>query len=1577
MTEFQHPTFDNPVSSILKTTLGVGNPIKSVSDYLWGIVGALKNNAGKLDVESIFTRPVGDIPSKGKSTRDFLKKPMRQFLSTMDPHGIVANRSRLKEIAINSMEYKELLRDIGVTGGAGSRLRNSFFAEIQKSYIANHGGDNPILLWDKAKRALFYGSTTTGFAPIPVAQPFHGGNFSALAEARINIGYNSYTSFGLTAMSSSSVTSLSPIEAIYLGLNREAAKYSSGASPIFRSLSRLRRTQLGLVNSSGKQLTVGQLLQPGEYIKGASSVFTQAAMGLKNVVGFQGSGVPLQRLISSRADASAAINIITRSGAVPHIGGLILNTKSQLQAFKQARQVLDSYSEKMLEQYKALGISEYYPYIKPEYIGGLSKNMVVPYVEGIRRVFGDPSITGGFAKKGLFQMFKVGPLSPSQLGRVGRGAFPTFATYEGLEDAVGSGITNMAFRGMPLTVGVMDFKNALSSRLFTQEGGAILTRSGAKKLAQRLPMGQVVLGASDIGKLKQIEELISAATGSSIGLLTEGKSVLNLGTNFTAQDVHIATLLSKKGNAVHAWKDLTDIQKSLRKVLLRGGKGKARRLHPYTGTLKAVAGHTLSTVETRGDSVVLSFMSKRDMVPGASELEIGGRRLTAVRVAKGHPMFNYTGDADVLVSRDEFLKMSQDNVFLNTFFSRARSAGKFDLVRSRISAIGETTVTGTTNVGQIGHSVPTFSLNNYKKVAAQARALVDEWSASGDPALMKLASSIYSGAGSGPSKALSQLGLRGISSFIITGGMRSDFMHDINVMRGQRLTPTKILSLVSGARLLGYSSPEDSPIAAPFLRMFNAKAGGEFGINYATGRVYAKESSALKAAMGHMLGMGLQAPTGDVVTIANGRFMRNGVPLEALPGLSSFTHQAGGVPFSQLKGTMLAKSRKITYIDLGKRVPISLGGKAPRMVRYLPISTDILRLNKGVGGRLVVGGNHPGYNLVRLLHQLEAGISPSELEGSISAYSRSLLGSMSRQVKGTRGALEHSMTVNVRSSIGVRLAPQRSMEFTHENFLDSKHAFDVYIGESELDDFFRRRTSMVPEEINVLKKRLKDRGYLYTMIAADPTQRPEHQALVRLRVGKGYSSNRIGQINLSANPMLFKMFERDVDRDKLSMYFMDALQTVDDKVMEDAILRQEARLRPSLYMHKYELLKERGDYVGSLGKKAKNFLRNAAEAIGIEHLTAYFSQKTQAHFGYTIGRAVDRWIGTLAFGSAEELSSMAIKPEAQALANRFRAGMSADKMSAFNAVYQSIYQGGVQKGAKAPLLDLAESLVGMREKALEKGLTYEQITDEISSSVAEFIKHQTKRREFYSSPYLLRKAGAEDSSLRHILADLERGAVQNLKDSDISRLQSAVDLQASKLIGEVLGIGYAIQPGIGKIPTNVRSVLEDKARPGADLGKKVAAQIYGDTELEAGSISNLKKLIEKEKKAATESKSLVNIFEGLSANKKAIFVGAAAGLGVLAFGGLMSPSAPMPPAIDDSQPTDMGPAIAGGNSRLYGAKTLPANNIVPFAGSRGYSPVRRPSSNTSFTNVRVTDRTRTVHPYISEKQAYRQMNSDF
>jgi hypothetical protein len=91
----------------------------------------------------------------------------------------------------------------------------------------------------------------------------------------------------------------------------------------------------------------------------------------------------------------------------------------------------------------------------------------------------------------------------------------------------------------------------------------------------------------------------------------------------------------------------------------------------------------------------------------------------------------------------------------------------------------------------------------------------------------------------------------------------------------------------------------------------------------------------------------------------------------------------------------------------------------------------------------------------------------------------------------------------------------------------------------------------------------------------------------------------------------------------------------------------------------------------------------------------------------------------------------------------------------------------------------------------------------------------------------------------------------------------------------------------------------------------------------------------------------------------------------------MSPSAPMPPAIDDSQPTDMGPAIAGGNSRLYGAKTLPANNIVPFAGSRGYSPVRRPSSNTSFTNVRVTDRTRTVHPYISEKQAYRQMNSDF
>lgn len=1561
--------FDNPLQSILSENLGKGTGPKNISEYLWaGVRGAV--SSGKTEffkLGGLSSNNLGNL-SKG-NTKATLRKPMAQFLRDIDPYEVGLNSSRLERITFGSQEYSDLTKNLG---GRAKRFLDklSGLSFTDKDF----GDSNPILLWDKSRRALFYGHEATGFAPVPISGQ------GLLDSNIVNIGYTRVSSSGFR----SDFGSKSFIDLAYKALKSSTDDYFS----TLRSLRKIRKLNLPGKNIKKKELKLRSMLRSGTTFRGMDISFYSAMMGSSELYnidysfgGFAEIGVsPIRahHLVNKLENITAALNTLRKTGKIVDSGDINLQGLSKVEAFDRLTSLVNEFPKELSNiLYGGEQVNDFYAYLKAEYLLGVDKNLFLPNVRLLKDVFGDLPLHEGALKKGMFHMSKVGPIQRSQVSRLGTRAFPRYILNSFADIAESSSIENLALRGLPLTIGVLDTTDELASRLLTQEGGQILTPLGEKFLRQQVFSGQAVFGASDLAQRAKLEDFLEAITGKKISLASFANQTLNLETTYSNVDVDRAI------NKHIKTKDLTDTQKSLRKTLLKG-KGRGRRAHHFAGTIKAMAGHTLTTVESRGDSIVLNFKTTEDYTPGAYELVTGARRSTAVRPTDSHYLKELANKAGIegvhmLVGKDEFMKMSPGIILVETFFEQvSRHPGGKAIIES-ITGGKYREIVGVGSQGNITRSVP--ALGSLKEAVEKIKRLLSSWENGSDPGLKSLAEKILKGEKLNPEAFQAEMqkaGVAGIRIFHTSGGMRADFMGDINLLRSQRFGVQKLLTMGAGTRLLGYDTPMDHPVFRMFYDSLLRSRPGQFRIDSETLTLRFARNSELKEILEKMAGIGLTvSDRRKVARLENGKIIYKDNVLDSVPSLESFRFkETGGIEKQALKNTVVGKGT--VFLDLGKSVRVKIGDKETT-IRHLPIASNYLSLDKSMSGRVIVGKTSPAYNLINLINRLEAGEDPGGLAEDIGTYITRFTKEIPRKTKNRAGILEKQTTTLVSMATRVRLIPQRGSRFNRKNFSDVSQAFEVNVGQAEIMDYLARKETIDPEGVKAIREKLDKKGFTYTLLTADPTQRPEHQIVVKLFMDREISKSKIGQLNLSMHPVLFRMFERDTDRDAIIAYLLEGMgKKINPEELETLYKKQQELLKPFLAWHHYELLNK--GPVENFLDAAKKHLISAGDIVSGGRLSEYLSQKMEAATGYNIKRAFDDWINVLAFGDEEEVAKMAIKPEAKALATQYRQSITKQKMGIVDAAFQAVYQSGVSKGKISNANILARSLLDISERAVKEGMSLEQITDLAQVSVKQFLTTESKdkRREIFAMAHALKLSGDENfNAVDEILKDLQNGADYNSIAGKIDKLGDKTIEVVSRIMAETLGVGAALNEQIGKKPVNlvrqVRSRTSSKINPLTQI-----AEMIDESDVTPGASSPASDTL---KEAATRVSSWQDIINNITKNKYALGIGAgAATLGAIGLGiGSMDPQISPPPPIDVSQPMDIGPQIGplSNNLRLDSSRPVALSAKSSASGNRSYGNVVQINGNQSFVNLNIRDTTRVIHPYSLESNARRSMNSDF
>ena len=1547
MTDFSSPNsgpqFDNPIYHIMNNVLGnKGQGSKNLSQYLNRVVEAVQQ-------------------THLSSTLLESDLPYRTFLKKVDKYGIGANLDKLRRVP---------LFDQGAVTSEASGILTSLFGSQQSNRsvrnlvnalttTSRNVGATPLeLLYDANASALFYGAQDMGYFPVPV-----------MSQGILSRGYKK------SVITPHAFTD-------YIGDIVSSLPYSYGAETLASQL-------------VSKNKNLNSLLRPQPRINGVSSLFTDITSAFGRL---HTTSPGLDTAIRQRANASGLINIMTRSGRIPsgvNPGGL--NT---LSFFRETRRELEAFPERFLEELNQLdpNLANYYHYIKPEYYLGGGKAIQLPNYRFLSSVFGNLTPTKSMLEKGFHQIFKRAELQPRHIARLGTKAFPRYITQGRKDFAKSIGRDTFMLQGLPLKIGVIDFETALHSRLSTQESGTILTRAGESIFAQALPKSRVELGASDPATIAQIEKLFG------VNLPLDDRVTLDRPFSFNVREFTEAIeatpeewkVLLKEGN-------ITPEQRLFRKLFRRRGT-----YHSQTGSLLSANNSRITSAQVRGDKVIIDFSTTggnvllNNLAP-AMELEVSGRRETAVfnkEYEKTAALAEKMG-VHLLVPRDEFFKMMPEDILLSTFMDNTVLAKDLSRntrrkirsqIRKRLPGMSVENISVWVNnqIKQLRRKTAVIKDNDVAGTVAEIRAMLTDWSSGSEgDSLKQIADKVIYGEQLTLDSAVkTQLGIRSITMFSASGGLRSDFMGDINPMKGARLTASKALMLAQGTRLLGFNKPTDSPL---FNLIHKKLSGGNIAIDPDTFMVSLKEGAPIRRAMQAIAGIGLEAPgrLDEVVRIGKDGLSFRGSTLNKIPLRANFRHRAGGVRFGDLEHTLLDKNMPdLLFLDLGKPVEINVGGHK-RPIRYVPFMKNYLRTNKGQGGRLTVNTKDVAEPFLYLINKLEHGISTDNIQQQLSDYIGKFIASIPRQAGSKRGRLEDVETINISSAFRARLTAQRGGATNISNVMDLDSLFDIRMSRSAFEDYVTRRKYKDPETTKNILEQMRTQGYVDVLLTADPTQRPEHQLYTRLRIDpKAEARAKLGQFDVSMNPLLFRLLERDVDRDVATLFPLLGFGDYKPGEMDEQLARQTRAIRPFVYVHHLEMLKNKS-YITPMENKIKEFMHGTLDFLGVgkNSFTSFLSQKQQAHFGYTISRAVDRWMDTVITADEAVLGGFGIEEKAIGLVSDARRAFDKDFLGAATALRQSIFQGGVKKGIDSPLLDLAESLVGLRETALEKNMTFQQIQDAGYNIVSKFLTQtdtgdvlDDSLRTFMASDYLLLRHYGSRDAVDKVLGGLEEGLKMNSQEaiSRVKEIRGILQEQAARVLGASLGVGYALQPHIKNKPKNLRSVLEDTLYPGTDTIKKVAGTILETSDIDPGIAPELDEVtdaIGKAKEAkdiAAKTKGLQNIIKN---NKKSLLYGSLAGIATLALGGVASSFAgsPLPPPIDVSQPQDTGPNLEG-ITRVFS----PTQGIQRRSmGNRQYSDIMKANTFPSTTNVHFIDEYGSRNDFMLDKQLNRQLYSDF
>lgn len=1578
------PQSDNPTSHILNNILGVGRSTTSFADKLdmLGYTGG---------------------PKDFWKTLQYDKYNAATRLGEMEAFHGSGGAGRL----FTELKKRRLL------GGDVSR---STFEKL------GQGGD---LYFSRKSQALFFRSGAE-FSPLPLQ----------VGPGLVSRGFsrrtaNMFQQLGRAdSWDPSGDRTRTYTEGFYEALHKNIAGRNLDSIDLHKIIrNKVSKTKLAMIGyQGGEKITTGpaleSLLGGNEYARGRRISGSAQTTGLKaKLVEFAGTTDPFfERARKFRLALHAEAAITKTSGRyIPReFSAALGRTVSVGEAFGHIEKWKNEFFEEVPKAFERLGVAGLHALTKGEYLID-PDNMVFP-TPLAGKVIGD-AIINDFRTKGRTQDYKMQGVTKAHAKRmVDMGGRP-IASFMTREQYKYLAQTGSVFHGGPRRVAVLDFESELYSKLFTQEGGSMLTPFGASYQATEHTIGTIKLQGVSSSTIKNLESVFRNEFSVGLGTQHPGSSI-----DFNEND--IKTVLAAKTEA--DIKRLKPKHKALHSLVMErrktGGVWKSVA-RPGHGVWRAVAklGGNLGTLSMTDSGITMSFMSSEPMSPRSVETVTGSRRFTSFAVAKTHRLSKVLKELGLrgiheAISVEEILKMGP-TAFMEQFYSSLERSGELnrlpDILGPAYKGFRHVRVPG------VKARIPVAMVTDEATAYARAVQAVKGWQEGSDTKLQKLATEIQHGTSVALSgMKLAGTGIRGIRVFSIGGSVRSDFQMDINIMKPVKITPGKIRMMAMGSAAMGYSTPMDDPL---FRVLTSRGSWGKGGVKMdpATMDMVLSEKNAFRQYTRTLMGAeaGLN-PNQTIKVTRDGLYRQTksggSLKLKALPDYAKFAHGEAGVTFADLSDTIFDRrfTQRMMAIDLGAPVTMEVMGKQVS-TRYLPVPLSFARTRRGPNGRLVLSSGHPAEHFTKAFNILEANpdilLNPNDPKNQ-AAYQK-FMGLMSKghnkilgDFRGKKGLFDRLNTVVIKDATAVRLVPQMSNLYKAG---DLTSVFDVGISESDIDDFLLRKYGTTLKEAKAQKggaaKKFVDAltgGHARVALGADPMQSPEHMIIAKLRMQSAVKGSKVGEMNLAIHPLLHRLFRRDTDKDRITMILLDALDNTGKlgTGFDDRIARQTEKLKTFALWDQYQSARKS---VGA-GSPLIDFMKDTAMKAS-DMVRAFTGQKVSAHGGYSIMRAVDRFMPALISLGEDARSFVRGMPDVSSeFLSAIRAPYLNDpaRMSHAYTVAHNIFQGGVQKGSetsKASLDKLKRDLVMLGQRYKEGGvasLNYDEIVEKSSSLFDEFLR-TTKYHTGVSTDYVLdlaaRSMNISKVSLDAMKADLKRGMEAGLSQAEQTRiagvaekLDSMMVSGMSRLLGEFIGVGHVVGAMAKRSTRTLMSMIEDRAFDTSDESAWATASMFAGSDVPkpASGAGRMRKAVGRATSAEASStqkmSKAIAKFLGEASAGKAFYVGGA--VGVLGYamtvgGGMTIPpnEAPLPPPVDVTQPYDRGPAVPplSRDAKVYGygGSVSPRPSRARAASIRGQNFDNGGSYQRS--NFSIKDYRDPVSPHMIERRMKSVSESDY
>ena len=1294
-----------------------------------------------------------------------------------------------------------------------------------------------------------------------------------------------------------------------------------------RAIKKVRGTKLAALNGPVpiNDLRIGSITLSSTLSRGLSTPFEQGYVSsLYAPIGYSDDAMSFADSLSRYRSATSAFSMLAKTGGRSVFKELSpkenITSSEALELINQYRtDYLHSALPKFLTQ---LGVQDSYLYGKADFLGNKKKFLVAGQELG--RKFGT-FVEEHTAKKGLHQLAKmVGGNSLSE---------PTPFVLKGGD----------VLQDQMLRVAVVDLENEKYSRLLFGEGGAYMTAQGANKLAFRAPVGTMKITSPETSTTQAIEALFGVN-------LAKGSQQVDVMPKFTRADVVAAI----KG------KDLTDTQKFIRKILGPKGYNKGLLLQITNGD------NTLNQIKMSPDKIELSFLTANNVVPETIETVVGARRFTGGKLRQS-ALKEIAGqlNVDYVIAADEFSKTHGQDVLTSNFIHQLRQQPQAEAL------LKDTFGNNLIKKVQGSKTYYTPEVIDANTAFLQATKKLNEWKNSDQLSLRLLANRIEFG----EQASIGIKGVKGIRIFGMRGGRRADFMGDINMMKGVRMTLSKMQILANSSRLLGYSSEYDDPVFSGLTAGHSVWSKGLIRLRRGSGQLTLSRNHTLHRFASALLGKANPDADSLVIKFNNGRFELNGQALDRLPAIGDFSHGAGGVHKDRLKNTILGLNTDLAYLDLGESRSIHILGKS-RDLRYLPIPLQYLRATPGSHGYVSVDKSHTGHEFLKSLIELEGG-RPFDQSSPL------LYTNIVKSLMGRDGVFAKTNTLHLKFATRARIAPDFLNAFSSEDLLDPSKFYTSVMSEEAFDDWITRKAGVASEmkgkgvnrrptlhKVNrdATINAMRNRGYIYAMIGVDPAQRGEHMMLQKVRIKKSGTRSLFGQINIILNPLYHRSVERDIDRDVVNLTSMEGL--ADEAALEERFQRQTKRISPFVKYYHRQL--ESAPGTSSIGRLSNVLTKPFVRAL--DYIEDFIG--VPKSLGYSMVRASDEIMANIsAYGlkGAKDMGLLGRLPTdvLDNIVSRFSGNL--EKTSVIQHLMQSMYQGAVQKGhGKAGLIGLAEGLINLGQKYKNQNFDLNIVEQEGADLFETFLKNE-KGRTFMALDWMRDSGMLDKRTTDLLLGDLTRASAEELAQAEARLVR-----KTAELLGSYVGVGAVLSSSVEKQRSTVRSVLHKTISDNTtdeELDTLMHGIVGSDPDVPKNKFTSvLESEVKKQEKLAgskyLKAKKLVKEHKFLAG----LGVGAVLGGSLVAL--MSGPS--MPRDIDVRQPEDYGPdpIYSSTPPRIYGTnQAFTASRRRDNNRLSNVSPYRMSSSGSS--NITIREKSASNNPYLLERQMREISNSDY